>query len=99
MKNKWDNSYVALCSLILSTLIFILTVGFVEVEVPILISSFVGNSISIFLAWIYIRWVASTAEVAGRSYVGFMIVAILLSPIAWVIVLCFKKPEISPVSA
>lgn len=76
-----------------------LTVGFVEVEVPILIGSFVGNSISIFLAWIYIRWVASTAEDAGRSYVGFMIVAILLSPIAWVIVLCFKKPETSPVSS
>jgi len=41
--------------------------------------------------WWAIRWISKTAETAGRSYVGFMILAIVFLPIAWVISLTFKK--------
>ncbi len=53
----------------------------------------VWGGIWVFLFWVYVRWVASTAEKAGRSYVGFMLIAILFAPIAWLIVLMFKKPS------
>ena len=53
----------------------------------------VPYTFSIFVVWVFVRWVASTAEKAGRSYVGFMIIAILIPFIAWIIVLLFKKPE------
>jgi uncharacterized membrane-anchored protein len=43
------------------------------------------------LYWLFIRWIASTAEKSGRSYVGFMLLAIFLPLLAWIIVLTFKK--------
>ena len=64
-----------------------------------LASSFIVNSLFVFLMWVYVRWVASTAEKAGRSYVGFMLVAILFAPIAWIIVLLFQKPQNTPSSS
>ena len=39
----------------------------------------------------FVRWVASTAEKSGRSYAGFMILAILFPVIAATIVLILKK--------
>ena len=47
----------------------------------------------LFLYWLFIRWVASTAEKSGRSYVAFMLVAIFFPLISWIIVIMFKKPE------
>ena len=41
--------------------------------------------------WWAIRWISKTAEMAGRSYVGFMILSIVCLPIAWIISLTFKK--------
>ena len=41
--------------------------------------------------WWAIRWISRTAENAGRSYVGFMILSIVFLPIAWIISLTFKK--------
>ena len=42
----------------------------------------VPYTLFIFIVWAYIRWVASTAEKAGRSYLGFMVVAIMFPMIA-----------------
>jgi hypothetical protein len=47
----------------------------------------------IFLYWLFIRWVAITAEKSGRSFTAFMIFAILVPAIAWIIVIMFKKPQ------
>jgi hypothetical protein len=44
--------------------------------------------------WWAIRWISKTAEPAGRSYVGFMILSIVFLPIAWIISLTFKKGTI-----
>jgi hypothetical protein len=44
--------------------------------------------------WWAIRWISKTAETAGRSYVGFMILSIVCLPIAWIISLTFKKVNI-----
>jgi hypothetical protein len=44
--------------------------------------------------WWAIRWISKTAENAGRSYVGFMILSIVCLPIAWIISLTFKKGNI-----
>ena len=41
--------------------------------------------------WWAIRWISKTAETAGRSYVGFMILSIVFLPIAWIISLTFRK--------
>jgi len=52
----------------------------------------------ILLGWlgfafaIWVRWIARTAEKAGRSYVGFMIFGIFLPIIASIVVLILK-PE------
>ena len=59
-----------------------------------IIQSLLVSIISIGVVYLYyrlIRWVASTAEKAGRSYAGFMILAIFFPVIAAVIVLIFKK--------
>ncbi len=45
--------------------------------------------------WWAIRWISKTAETAGRSYVGFMILSIVFLPIAWIISLTFKKGNIN----
>ena len=50
-------------------------------------------AIFLFLYWLFIRWVATTAEKAGRSFVAFMIFAILAPVIAWIVVIMFKKPQ------
>lgn len=63
-----------------------------ELGRPFLIS-FIQATIFIFLFWLFVRWVASTAEKAGRSYLAFMMLAILIPLIAWIIVIMFKKPE------
>ena len=52
-----------------------------------------------FAYWLFVRWVASTAERAGRSYVSFMIFAILLPVIAWVIVINYKQPQLKDPTA
>jgi hypothetical protein len=59
-----------------------------------LISKLLASIIATGAAYLYyrlIRWVASTAEKSGRSYAGFMILAIFFPVIAAVIVLIFKK--------
>lgn len=45
----------------------------------------------VYLYYKLVRWVASTAEKSGRSYVGFMVLAILFPVIAAIIVLILKK--------
>lgn len=47
----------------------------------------------LFLYWLFIRWVATTAEKAGRSFVAFMIFAIVAPAIAWIVVIMFKQPD------
>jgi hypothetical protein len=68
-----------------------------ELGRPFLIG-FIQATIFIFLFWLFVRWVASTAEKAGRSYVAFMILGLLAPAIAWIIVILFKKPEEAPSS-
>jgi hypothetical protein len=43
--------------------------------------------------WWAIRWISKTAETAGRSYVGFMILSIVFLPVAWIISLTFKRGD------
>ena len=95
MQLKWTNWYIALYSLIIAIVLTALmkllspsSTTISDLTFPIF-----WSALWIFLGWIYVRWVASTAEKAGRSYVGFMIVAIFFGWIAWLIVLMFKKPE------
>ena len=57
------------------------------------IIGFIQGTILIFPFWLFVRWVASTAEKAGRSYVAFMILGLVAPVIAWIIVILFKKPE------
>ena len=66
-----------------------------ELGRPFLIG-FIQATIFIFLFWLFVRWVASTAEKAGRSYVAFMILGLLAPAIAWIIVILFKKPDEAP---
>ena len=47
----------------------------------------------LFLYWLFVRWVATTAERSGRSFVSFMIFAIAAPLIAWIVVIMFKKPQ------
>jgi hypothetical protein len=63
-----------------------------ELGRPFLIG-FVQATIFIFLFWLFVRWVAITAEKAGRSYLAFMMLAILMPLVAWIIVILFKRPE------
>jgi hypothetical protein len=66
----------------------------VEVGLQALVSR-----VLIFLNWLFVRWVASTAEKAGRSFIAFMIFAIFVPVIAWIVVIMFKKPQpIDPVA-
>ena len=55
--------------------------------------SIVQTTVTIFLYWLFVRWTASTAEKAGRSYVAFMLLAMFLPVVAWIIVIMFKKPN------
>lgn len=68
-----------------------------ELGRPFLIG-FIQATIFIFLFWLFVRWVASTAEKAGRSYVAFMILGLVAPVIAWIIVILFKKPMEVPSS-
>ena len=54
---------------------------------------FIQTTVFIFLYWLLVRWVASTAEKAGRSYVAFMLFAMFLPIIAWIVVITFKEPD------
>lgn len=47
-----------------------------------------------YLLLLWIRWIARTAEKAGRSYVGFMIFGIFMPPIASIVVLTFKQDKV-----
>lgn len=95
MQAKWDYQYVLLWAGIIaiasaSPLIYRDGLLGLLFTVP--------YTLSIFLVWSYIRWVASTAEKAGQSYVGFMVVATVFPGIAWLFVLILKKPEIPSAS-
>lgn len=59
----------------------------------ILLVSALVPTIFLFLYWLFIRWVAKTAEQAGRSFVAFMIFALIAPVIAWIVVIMFKKPQ------
>jgi len=48
-----------------------------------------------FAFFFWVRWIARTAERAGRSYVGFMIFGILLPVIASIVVLILKPEKVS----
>jgi hypothetical protein len=56
------------------------------------IISTIETTLVIFLFWLFVRWVASTAERAGRSYLSFMLLAIFIPVVAWIVVIMFKKP-------
>jgi hypothetical protein len=47
----------------------------------------------VYLIFLWIRWIARTAEGAGRSYGGFMIFGIFLPVIASIVVLTFKQDK------
>lgn len=47
----------------------------------------------IYTIFLWIRWIARTAERAGRSYLGFMIFGIFLPVIASFVVLTFKQDK------
>lgn len=57
------------------------------------IYGFIQSAVFIFLYWLLIRWISSTAEKAGRSYSAFMVFAIFLPIIAWLVVITFKKSD------
>lgn len=44
--------------------------------------------------FLWIRWIARTAERAGRSFAGFMVFGILMPVIASIVVLTFKQDKI-----
>ncbi len=48
--------------------------------------------ISIYLYILFVKWIAKTAENAGRSYKGFFLIGLFFPLIAAIIVLAFK-PE------
>jgi hypothetical protein len=55
----------------------------------------------LLLSWLgiafffWVRWIARTAEKAGRSYVGFMIFGIFLPVIASIVVLILKPEKVN----
>ena len=59
---------------------------------PFYIRGFISSTLFIYLYWVFTRWVATTAKKAGRSYVAFMLFAIFLPIVAWIVVITFKKP-------
>ena len=58
--------------------------------ISLLLATIIATGVA-YLYYRFIRWVASTAEKSGRSYGGFMILAILFPVIAAVIVLILKQ--------
>lgn len=56
----------------------------------------IQTTLFVFLYWLFVRWVASTAEKAGRSYLAFMFLAIFIPVVAWIVVIMFKKPDSAP---
>jgi hypothetical protein len=53
--------------------------------------STIYSTVTTAIYWWAIRWISKTAETAGRSYIGFMILSIVCLPIAWIISLTFKR--------
>ena len=57
----------------------------------------IGIWYAILLGWVvygyilWVKWIARTAENAGRSYKGFLVLGIFLPVIASIIVLTFKQ--------
>jgi len=66
-----------------------------NIEIDSLLLTIFAGAVPLFFVWEYTRWVAGTAEKAGRSYLAFMFLAIIVPIIAWLIVIMFKKPEVS----
>lgn len=48
-----------------------------------------------FAFFFWVRWIARTAERAGRSYAGFMIFGIFLPVLASIVVLILKPEKVS----
>ena len=46
-----------------------------------------------FVYWQFVRWVALTAEKAGRPFVGFMVFAIFMPILAGIVVIMFKRED------
>jgi hypothetical protein len=49
----------------------------------------------IYFYWVWIKWIAKTAEKAGRSYRGFLILGFFVPVLASIIVLTFKQTDTS----
>jgi len=92
-KKKWLYYYLALLPILLViSLIAMRDSGIGLSEITWLYAIVFGWLVS-FPIIIWVRWIAKTAELAGRSYLGFMILGIFFPVIATIIVLIFKKPS------
>jgi uncharacterized membrane protein len=58
--------------------------------IPIILIGATGVSLIISTQWLFSRYVAGTAEAAGRSYIAFLVVSILFPLIGLIIVLLFQ---------
>jgi hypothetical protein len=87
--------------------LFFAAIPFVFVNLLFVVPNATVNVIAIILLYLFlliwlgfgfffwVRWIARTAEKAGRSYVGFMIFGIFLPVIASIVVLILKPEKVS----
>lgn len=96
MKDKFNKKFIFIYSLLIGevfALAFSLASNAEHLVYAALVLAPVVALTFVFPFWLFVRWVASTAEKSGRSYVAFMLVAIFFPLISWIIVIMFKKPE------
>jgi hypothetical protein len=86
--------YFAAIPFALVNLLFLVPSATVNVIAIILLYLFLLTWLG-FAFFFWVRWIARTAERAGRSYVGFMIFGILLPVIASIVVLILKPEKVS----
>lgn len=85
--------YFALLPILLAIGLTVVPNSAVQLVAIFLVYAILFGWLVLFPIVIWIRWIAKTAELAGRSYLGFMILGIFFPLIATIIVLTFKKPS------
>jgi hypothetical protein len=87
--------------------LYFAAIPFVFVNILLVVPNSTVNVIAIILLYLFllswlgiafffwVRWIARTAEKAGRSYVGFMIFGIFLPVIASIVVLILKPEKVN----
>lgn len=85
--------YFALIPILLAIGLTVIPNSAIQLVGIFLVYAILFGWLVLFPIVIWIRWIAKTAELAGRSYLGFMILGIFFPVIATIIVLTFKKPS------